>query len=58
MAHRFMGSCELEVNNVRDKVNLVAIALVEDDIDLCMDRLACVARYPDTFIWYCGVVDV
>ena len=37
-----MGPGELEVA-VRDKVDLVAIALVEDDIDLCMKRLVCVA---------------
>ena len=37
-----MDPGKLEVG-VRDKVNLVAIALIEDDIELCMDRVACVA---------------
>ena len=41
-AHRFMDPSELEVA-IRDKVNMVAIALIEDDIDLGMDRLACIA---------------
>ena len=37
-----MDPSELEVA-IRDKVNLVAIALIEDDIDIGMDRLTCIA---------------